>query len=166
MKDRPTMADAPRRKIPGLDRLDECTCQNLRKATRVITQFYETILEPSGLKITQLPVLAMIAAAQETPKARDGVTMSHLADMLVMDRTTLTRNLQPLQRLGFVEIATGKDKRARLVRLTAPGADALESAIPLWQDAQTKIVDAVGRFQWGVLQDNLRAIVEAAKESR
>lgn len=151
------MAKPSKPKIDGLEDLDNCTCQNLRQATRVVTQFYETALDPTGLKITQLPVLA--AAATHGP-----VLMSRLADILVMDRTTLTRNLQPLIRAGLVAIEKGDDKRARLVTATDKGVKTLKDALPIWRKTQEEMVDALGRFQWGVLMDNLRATVAAAQE--
>lgn len=142
----------------ALDLLTSCTCQNLRQTTRVVTQYYEQALEPTGLKITQLPVLA--AAATMGP-----VTMSELAESLVMDRTTLTRNLQPLERAGLVRIMPGEDKRARMVTATHKGMNALDKALPLWKEAQGNMVEALGRFHWGVLMDNLRATVDAARKT-
>lgn len=142
----------------ALDLLSSCTCQNLRQTTRVVTQYYEQALEPTGLKITQLPVLA--AAATMGP-----VPMSQLADALVMDRTTLTRNLQPLERAGLVKVLPGEDKRARMVSATSKGLDALDRALPLWKRAQGDMVEALGRFHWGVLMDNLRATVDAARKT-
>ena len=106
---------------------------------------------------TQLPVLA--AAATHGP-----VLMSRLADVLVMDRTTLTRNLQPLLRAGLVAIEKGEDKRTRLVNATDKGVKVLKDALPIWRKTQEEMVDALGRFQWGVLMDNLRATVAAARE--
>lgn len=151
------MAKADNPKIDGLDELDSCTCQNLRQATRVVTQFFENALDPTGLKITQLPVLA--SAATHGP-----VLMSRLAEILVMDRTTLTRNLQPLIRAGLVKIEKGDDKRARLVSATDKGIKALKEALPIWRSTQEEMVEALGRFQWGVLMDNLRSTVTAARE--
>ncbi len=142
----------------GLELLSSCTCQNLRQATRVVTQHYEQVLEPIGLKITQLPVLA--AAASKGP-----IPMSRLAETLVMDRTTLTRNLQPLERAGLVQVAPGDDRRARLVSATGKGLEALEAALPLWKQAQSGMVEALGRFKWGVLMDNLRLTVDATRKS-
>lgn len=142
----------------ALDLLSSCTCQNLRQATRVVTQYYEQVLEPTGLKITQVPVLA--AAATMGP-----IPMSQLAEALVMDRTTLTRNLQPLERAGLVKVAPGADRRARMVSATKAGMDALDAALPLWKQAQADMVESLGRFKWGVLMDNLRATVDATRKS-
>ena len=142
----------------ALDLLNSCTCQNLRQATRVVTQYYEQALEPTGLKITQLPVLA--AAATMGP-----IPMSQLADALVMDRTTLTRNLQPLERAGLVKVAPGSDRRARMVTATEKGLEGLNTALPLWKQAQLDMVETLGRFKWGVLMDNLRATVDATRKA-
>ena len=142
----------------ALDLLSSCTCQNLRQATRVVTQHYEQALEPIGLKITQLPVLAAAAAMGPIP-------MSRLAAELVMDRTTLTHNLQPLERAGLVKVAPGDDRRARMVSATGKGVEALDAALPLWKRAQSGMVEALGRFKWGVLMDNLRLTVDAARKT-
>ena len=83
-----------------------CTCANLRKATRVVTQVYDAALQPVGLKATQFTVLAVLAERGEAPLTR-------LAETLVMDRTTLTRNLKPLVREGFIRIEPGVDEAAR-----------------------------------------------------
>lgn len=147
-----------KRIIAGLDEFDVCTCLNLRKATRAVTQFYEGLLDPTGLKITQLPILAQAATLGP-------VTMTKLSDSLVMDRTTLTRNLQPLVRLGFVKVRAGEDRRARLVSATPEGLDALEAALPLWRKAQAEMLEHLGRFSWGVLMDNLRATIDAARNA-
>lgn len=141
-----------------LELLSSCTCQNLRQATRVVTQHYEQVLEPIGLKITQLPVLA--AAASMGP-----VPMSRLAEALVMDRTTLTRNLQPLERAGLVQVESGSDRRARLVSTTRQGLETLYAALPLWKQAQSSMVEALGRFKWGVLMDNLRLTVDTTRKT-
>lgn len=151
------MSELERQKrLPGLSEMGECTCQNLRKAARAVTQYYEAALEPSGLKVTQLPVLAV-------PASRGPLPMSRLADELVMDRTTLTRNLRPLEKAGLIRVRRGEDKRARIVEITDAGRAALAKALPLWKKAQAEMVDNLGRFQWGVLMDNLRATVAAVK---
>ncbi len=143
--------------IQNLAALGDCTCNNLRQATRAVTQIYEAALEPSGLKVTQLPILGV--AATDGP-----LTMSALAKHLLMDRTTLTRNLKPLERAGLVQIEPGVDRRARLVSITETGREALAQALPLRQAAQDSLVEALGRFQWGVLMDNLRATIAATRK--
>ena len=125
-----------------------CACFNLRKASRRVTQLYDEILQPSGLLATQFTLLVAIALA-------GSVTITHLAEELVMDRTTLTRNLKPLERQGLIEIAPGQDQRTRVVTLTASGREALVKAIPLWEQAQASVVEGLGQNRWSTLLSNL-----------
>lgn len=115
-----------------------CTCANLRKASRAVTQFYEEMLRPTGLRATQFTVLCAISVLGQP-------TITDLADTLVMDRTTLTRNLKPLEKQRLVESVSGKDRRTRMVRLTSQGHQLLAEALPLWQEAQTKMVNGLGQ---------------------
>ena len=114
-----------------------CACANLRMASRVMTQFYDEILQPSGLRATQFTLL--VALSTTGP-----VTITDLAEALVMDRTTLTRNLKPLEKQGLIESISGEDRRTRLVMLTEPGRTILAEAMPLWEQAQAKIVNGLG----------------------
>lgn len=125
-----------------------CACFNLRKASRTVTQLYDEILQPSGLLATQFTPLVAISIAGST-------TITHLAEELVMDRTTLTRNLKPLERQGLIEIASGQDQRTRVVTLTTKGCEALALAIPLWEQAQASVVEGLGQNRWSTLLSNL-----------
>ena len=88
-----------------------CTCANLRMATRAVTQAFDEALQPSGLKATQLTLLAVLSR-------RGPAALSELAEMLVMDRTTLTRNLKPLAAKDLVRIDPGDDRRLKIIALT------------------------------------------------
>jgi DNA-binding MarR family transcriptional regulator len=125
-----------------------CTCFNLRKASRVVTQFFDQMLEPSGLLVTQFTILVAIALSGSG-------SINELAQGLAMDRTTLTRNLKPLERQGLVQIESGQDRRTRIVRLTDAGQTALTTALPLWQQAQACIVEQLGQTRWSVLLSHL-----------
>ncbi len=114
-----------------------CVCFNLRKASRAITQFYDHALKPADLKVTQFTILVAVTRA-------DSITISTLAKHLVMDRTTLTRNLRPLEARGFVRVEAGSDQRTRYVSVESEGERVLERALPLWQAAQQKIVKKLG----------------------
>src|ERR1700744_5613202 len=103
----------------------QCNCSSLRSATRVLTQAYDEVLRPSGLRMSQFSILARTAALGELP-------MSELAEHLAMDRTTLGRNLQPLERDDLIQIQVGQDRRERLISLTPNGRKALARAKPLW----------------------------------
>ena len=132
-----------------------CLCFNLRKAARAITQTYDAALAPMGLKATQFTVLQIAAAAAGAP-------MSRLAGQLGMDRTTLTRNLHPLQKAGLILVASGKDRRERMVHVTAQGQEVLSTALPLWESAQTKLYSALGPVAFVSLLDRLESVVDKA----
>ena len=114
-----------------------CLCFNLRKATRLLTQLYDAALRPSGLRVTQFSVLVAVNLG-------GAVSMNALADVLGVDRTTLTRNLKMLQGNGLVATATGSDRRSRLVSLTDEGSRSLDDALQLWREAQRRAVEALG----------------------
>ena len=115
-----------------------CACGNIRRATRSLTQYYDVFLKPSGIRATQFSVLLNIAL-------NDGITIGDLAELLVMDQTTVTRNLSALKRTGFIEFALGNnDARKKCLRLTPTGQAKLEEAMPLWENAQKRIEDDLG----------------------
>ncbi len=115
-----------------------CACFNVRKTARVITQLYDEVLRPTGMRITQFALL--MAAGGLGP-----VTVTRLAKLGAMDRTTLTRNLRPLEERELIHIESGEDRRERQVTLTPRGQQALTTAFPLWQEAQAKIVKGFGQ---------------------
>jgi DNA-binding MarR family transcriptional regulator len=125
-----------------------CACFNLRKASRVITQHFDEILKPSGLLITQFTILVAVAMAKSG-------TINELAENLVMDRTTLTRNLKPMEREGWLKSEPGRDQRTRLISLTPQGEMALAKALPLWKQAQDAVEDALGQQLWSALLSQL-----------
>ncbi len=133
-----------------------CACGNIRRTDRVLTQFYDEILAPSGLYVTQFTTLATLAEAAAP------ISINHLAELLVMDRTTLTRNLELLRKQHLVRIEEGQDRRMRLVFLTQEGEQALRRAWPLWQEAQARIERALGRERFEGLLADLSAVLAAA----
>jgi DNA-binding MarR family transcriptional regulator len=131
-----------------------CACRTIRQTDRALTQFYDEILAPSGLYITQFTTLATLAEAAP-------ITINHLAELMVMDRTTLTRNLELLTKQHLVRIEEGQDRRKRLVFLTQEGEQALRHAWPLWQEAQARIERALGRERFEGLLADLSAVLAA-----
>ena len=119
----------------------QCACFNSRKAARTVTKFYDDMLAPSGLKATQLTMLGAISILGTAP-------MSELASLVALDKATLTRNLKLLQSDDLIAIATGSDRRVRIVRLTRTGTDTLERALPLWREAQQRMVEHLGEARW------------------
>ena len=134
-----------------------CACFNIRKAARAVTQLYDATLEPSGLRATQFTLLMVLHGT-------GAVTMTRLSSEMVMDRTTLTRNLGPLEKRGLVEAAAGADRRTREIRLTARGREALAKALPLWRRAQSRVVGGLGQSHWDRLLPALAAAVAAARD--
>lgn len=123
---------------PSTPSTSVCTCMRLRKASRLVTQIYDRMLEPSGLTVTQYGLLANLGK-------HDGIGIGALAEILIMDPTTLTRSLRPLERQGFIVIAPDpNDKRSRRVRLTETGRSAFLQAKPAWQRAQHYVEQALG----------------------
>jgi DNA-binding MarR family transcriptional regulator len=126
----------------------ECLCLQVRKTARKVTQWYDECLQPSGLRSTQFNLLVALALAQAVPLTR-------LAEILVLDRTTLARNLKPLESQELVEVSPGEDKRVRLIRLTERGHRLLEQALPYWRQAQEQVMARLGQAQWDALRANL-----------
>jgi len=109
-----------------------CVCANLRRATRAITNLYDLALASSGLKITQFSLLRAVERSEP-------VAITALAEEMALDRTTLARNLNPLQRDKLVELKPGSDQRVTEVRLTRAGRDAIATALPLWKKTQADV---------------------------
>ena len=136
--------------------VQRCTCFNLRKAARAITQLYDEFLRPSGLRATQFSLLTVIREVGT-------VSMTELAEAAVMDRTTLKRNLELLEREGLVRIQAGSDARVREVMLTAAAQQKLAEALPYWAKAQAYVTAKLGSGRAEQLLSNLGAAVRAAQ---
>jgi DNA-binding MarR family transcriptional regulator len=136
-----------------------CVGFNTRRATRLITQYYDKALAPAGLRSTQYSLLSLLAMMGEAP-------MQEVAYVLALDRTTLTRNLNPLLRKGLVKVTVGSDRRARPLALTAKGKSALEKALPFWQAAQARIVNEIGAEQWEAMMRGLHQISMIVEEEQ
>lgn len=130
--------------------LADCACLNLRKASRAITQMYDEALKPSGLRSTQLPVLVTLVSGGPT-------TINHLADGLVMDRTSLSRMLRPLVTRGLIKMEPGGDRRTRELSITPRGRAVVAEAIPMWDRVQDELSGRLGQSRWRDLIENLTA---------
>ena len=129
-----------------------CICNNLRRAARLVTNYYDKLLEPAGLRVSQATVLVVLYLA--------GVqTINEMAEKLELDRTTLTRNLKPLAHQGLLTIAPGSDQRTRVVALTPEGEAALLKVLPLWEQTQSYMVEGIGEANASLL---LAQLSEAA----
>ncbi|MBL8376599.1 MAG: winged helix-turn-helix transcriptional regulator [Burkholderiales bacterium] len=114
----------------------ECTCFKLRSLSRQVTRFYDRILAPAGLKVTQYSVLGRTRACMAAGRAP---TVSELAEALNTDRTTLTRNLGPLIDAGWLKVGDGPDARSKAVSLTPAGEAALRHARGMWREAERRL---------------------------
>lgn len=114
-----------------------CACGRLRRATRALTQRYDDLMAPSGLRVTQFSLLRSIPAG-------GSCTLSDLAEKLLLDRTALSRTLDPLAERGLVAIASGRDARTREISLTRAGERALRDALPHWRRAQSEVARRIG----------------------
>jgi DNA-binding MarR family transcriptional regulator len=137
----------------------DCVCFNLRKATRSITHLYDAALRPSGLRATQFTVLTVIHRL-----APAGVTK--IADVSVIDRTTLTRSLALLERDGLIRLVPSRDIRERLYALTNRGERALERAAPLWGAAQARVIDILGATRVRRLLGDLETVVHTGRVAK
>ena len=136
--------------------VDKCACFNLRKATRAVTQLYDDILRPSGLRVTQFSLLTVI-------RIMGTVSISRLAEEAVLDRTTLARNLDLLEEAGLVRIEAGDDARVREVSLTRAAHERLAAALPYWEKAQAQVTKNLGAGRVNHLLADLSAAVAAAR---
>jgi DNA-binding MarR family transcriptional regulator len=115
-----------------------CTCGRLRRAARSLTQLYDDAMAPSGLRITQFSLIRTLV--------REGPTcIGDLAAMLLLDRTALSRNLEPLFARGLVSLTTGRDARRRVAAITRAGEKAFADAEPHWRRAQAVVARTLGR---------------------
>jgi DNA-binding MarR family transcriptional regulator len=132
-----------------------CACNPLRRAARTMTRLYDAAMAPTGLKVTQLPILVGLGSDGELP-------ITALADALGLDRTTLTRNLKVLEDRGLVSVAPAdQDARVRLVSLTDAGACALAGALASWKDVQETVQAQFGEQRLRALYGDLDELAAA-----
>ncbi|TXS54783.1 MarR family transcriptional regulator [Streptomyces sp. me109] len=117
---------------------DECNNLALRKASRYLGATYDKALAPLGLRATQFSILQQLSVREE-------MTISGLADVIAMDRTTMASNLKPLAREGLVTIETAAaDRRARNVMITPEGLARMKAALPHWEGVQAEFEGKFG----------------------
>ncbi len=138
---------------PGL--LSPCVCSTLRMVSRAVTQLYDDILRPSGLRVTQFSILAAIARSGDQLEAA-----------LAIDQTTLTRSLNLLERDRMIERVAHPDGRIKAMRLTRKGRRVLNVARPLWAQAQDKVLRDLGTRVWDDAQRRLARLLHVAVDKR
>jgi DNA-binding MarR family transcriptional regulator len=132
-----------------------CACQNLRRATRVVTRIYDQELRRTGLEITQFGLLTALAKVGEANQKR-------LSAGFAMDSTTLTRTLRLLLKQGWVRARRGKDRRERLFSLTAAGRQQTAMAQPYWEQAEQRLRRELGDAGWKSMKQTVSRVTEAA----
>ena len=140
------MSDSPLKAKLAVVNQVPATCMGLhvRRASRILTQVYDAAFRPARLVLNQFTLLVAIHLFESVPITR-------LAQELFTDQTTLTRNIKLLEKRGLVAIHSGEDRRIRLVSLTVEGQIALEQALPLWEQAQTEVMQHFGQQKWQTL---------------
>jgi DNA-binding MarR family transcriptional regulator len=132
---------------------EECNCFAIRAAARHVTQFYDQVIAPTGLRTTQFSILAKL-------KRSGPLTINALAQEMVMDRTTLGRNILPLERNELIRIKpAASDRRAKELHLTKGGEKRLEAARKRWSVAQARFEASFGAVRAADLRASLRAVV-------
>jgi DNA-binding MarR family transcriptional regulator len=134
---KPKLAIAPQ--VPA-----DCMGFHVRRASRIITQLYDTALRPVGLVQTQFTLLIAIHLLEPVP-------ITQLAQELLTDQTTLTRNIKLLEKRGLVAIDPSEDRRVRLASLTVEGLAVLDQALPLWEQVQSEVRQHFGEQKWQTL---------------
>lgn len=133
-----------------------CACFNFRKASRSVTQHFDQILAPTGLRSTQLVILI-------TGQLLGPSSIARLARELVMDRSTLTRNLKPLMNMHLLRFSHRDAGKQKSVELTIEGQAALLRSAPYWDQAQSRLVNRFGGEKWNRIIADLSAIVDASR---
>lgn len=143
--------------LPDLDLTGtgHCASFNFRRAARAMTALFDHALQGSGIRSTQFTILTAVAKAQS-------ISVGKVSETLVMDATTLTRNLNLLRKQGLVTVSPRGSMRQRFVSLTFEGEKALARAVPLWKEIQQKFVNNIGEDTWKKLRSELEDLSKLA----
>jgi DNA-binding MarR family transcriptional regulator len=136
--------------------VENCACFNVRRVSRVITQFFDVEVRRHGIRPTQTPILGAL-------QAKGGWGMAELSEWLGMERTTLLRNLRPLQRDGLVRAKGGGRGGHVALEITEKGRTALAKTLPAWRSAQDKVVAILGKERWSAIINDLEDVAAKLK---
>jgi DNA-binding MarR family transcriptional regulator len=145
----------PRLSELNLDGTGSCASFNFRRAARAVTSLYDRAFEPFGIRSTQFSILVGIAKTQPT-------SISALSDLLIIDRTTLTRSLRLLKKQGLLSVSDRSAKRQRFLTLTPKGARTLAASLPAWRKAQDRFVQSLGADYWTDFRSELEKLAHIA----
>ena len=141
--------------LPDLTGTSACAAYQFRRTSRAVARLYDAAIAVSGIRSTQFAILTAIAKLQP-------VAISRVAEILVIDSTTMTRSLRLMQKDGLIEIAPRGQRRQRLLTLTLKAEKALAVAVPLWRKAQARFLDSLGGKRWKQFQDELEHAANVA----
>lgn len=143
---------------PKASRNRDCLEANTRKMSRVLSTIYTNALKESKLKPTQLSLLSVINAYGK-------ISIGKLSKVMLMDQTTVTRNIKLLKKSGYVKINSGDDRRVKEISLTPKGQEVRDNALPAWQEIQSKVWDKLGEEKVRHLFDLVDEIIELSNEA-
>jgi len=135
-----------------------CVCSNLRRASRAVTNYYDSqLMQVSDLRVSQVIVLVVLYLAGPQ-------TIHELAELMALDRTTIGRNLRPLEKQGLLTLTSGSDQRTRVVTLTTQGQETLLRVLPQWEQAQAHMVTGIGQEQVEAFLAQLSTVAAQAQD--
>src|ERR1700729_3056568 len=134
-----------------------CMCASFRRASRALTQIYDTELRGKGLRATQFTILQALTLAEE-------VTQGRLGGILAIDSTTLTRTLKIMQRDGWVSMRRGEDRREWRLGLTKEGEAMYKRALPAWERTQRRLRKRIGNVEWEQLMKLTNGLAHVVTE--
>lgn len=134
-----------------------CIRTTLRMAPRAIVRLYDRALAEVGIRQVAYAMLARLDA--EGP-----LSINELASRLALERTTCSREVAPLVRAGLIEVGVGDDRRQRILRLSAAGADRIAQARPSWRAVQRQVAQSFGGEQTGELLAALRTLLQVTEQ--
>jgi len=135
--------------------ISECACLKIRTAARALTRFYDDAFRPLGLRATQLSVLVAVAFGE-------AVSIASLSRLLGMDRSTLTRNLRPLEAKDLVALGPEAHHRSRTLSITPKGDQLVRKALPIWEKTQQKLREELKKPHWTNLHAELDHVIKSA----
>ena len=136
--------------------INDCACLKVRTAARALTRVYDDAFRPIGLRATQLSVLVAVAFSE-------AVSIASLSRLLGMDRSTLTRNLRPLEDEGLVVLGPEGHHRSRTLSITFKGNQLVQKALPLWEKTQQKVREELKKPHWTSLHAELDHVIKSAE---
>jgi DNA-binding MarR family transcriptional regulator len=152
-----TRTDKVRNDKTGSELLTDCACFDLRRATRAVSRMYDDFLRDAGLNITQYSLLRVICREKE-------LSISTLGRYMVMDRTSITRAVAPLERDGLIHSRPGADRRIRIVSVTSKGRKLVEDTAPKWREAQEALLETIGEDRWRAMSNVLRETTRMVRQ--